>query len=105
MWPFSKLAQDLTEADLVCLVDDRTRENIGLEYTRDMYARKDPNAQREMLRDISSIANAEGGALIIGMDEDGTGTAKALVSVPARKPRRGGSSGPAGQASPRESPA
>lgn len=36
---------------------------------------------REMLRDVASMANAEGGAIVIGMDEDGDGRAAGLVPV------------------------
>ncbi len=58
------------------------RESVTFEYKRQMYDRRDSDARKEMLRDISSIANAEGGVLIVGMEEDGAGTAQALVPVP-----------------------
>lgn len=35
-----------------------------------------------MLRDVASLANANGGVLIIGMAEDGEATAAELVLVP-----------------------
>jgi predicted HTH transcriptional regulator len=35
-----------------------------------------------MLRDISSMANAEGGALVVGIDEDGEDAAQRLMPVP-----------------------
>lgn len=82
MWPFSKPAEQLTEADLRWLIDNAVRENVSVEYKRQTYDKRDPNARIEMLRDVSSIANAEGGVLILGMDEDGAGVARALVPVP-----------------------
>lgn|SRR5262249_2648116 len=82
MWPFSKPAEQLTEDDLRGLITNRVRESVAIEFKRQMFDRRDPNARIEMLRDISSIANAEGGVLIIGIEEDGVGTAQSLVSVP-----------------------
>lgn len=82
MWLFSKPSEQLTEDDLGALITNGVRESVTLEFKRQMYDRRDPNARIEMLRDISSIANAEGGVLVVGIQEDGAGTAQALVPVP-----------------------
>jgi predicted HTH transcriptional regulator len=79
VWIFAKRIDDLAEADLVPLLG--TRENQFVEFKEIMYARKDPAARFEMLRDVSSIANAEGGVLIIGMAENGDGEATGIVPV------------------------
>lgn len=82
MWIFSKPAEQLTEADLQWLITNGVRESVTLEFKRQMYERRDQSARFEVLRDVTSIANAEGGALILGVDEDGAGTAKELMPVP-----------------------
>ena len=81
MWIFTKPIQDLQAEDLESLITNRVREHVALEFKREMYGRSDADI-REMLRDVSSIANAEGGTLIIGMEEDGDGVATALRPVP-----------------------
>lgn len=80
MWPFSRPIEELTEGDLRSLVG--LRETPFLEFKAAMYAKRDPNAKVEMLRDVSSIANAEGGVLVIGMAEDGDARATAIEPVP-----------------------
>jgi len=85
MWPFTHCLDELTENfenDLRTMMADGIREGTGLEFKLEMYHRRNPEHTREMLRDIAAIANAEGGVLIIGMEEDGQGTAQQLVPVP-----------------------
>jgi Putative DNA-binding domain len=82
MWIFRKPPDALTEEDLQQLVEARVRESVTVEFKGEMYRRRDPQASLEMLRDVSSIANAEGGVLIIGIEEDGEGTAVGLRPVP-----------------------
>src|SRR3984893_12360782 len=77
MWIFTKPIQQLQARDLEQLIAGRVRENISLEFKREMYGGKDADI-REMLRDVSSLGNAEGGALIIGMEEDREGLATKL---------------------------
>jgi hypothetical protein len=81
MWIFTKPIQQLQAEDVESLITNRVREHVALEFKREMYGRSEADI-REMLRDVSSIANAEGGALIIGMEEDGEGVATALRPVP-----------------------
>ena len=67
---FSKTVTELTYDDLCELLG--SPESDRLEYKRDAYGRSD-DPTREMLRDISSMANHVGGRLLIGVDEDQEG--------------------------------
>jgi len=71
---------EINEADLQDLITDRVRESQTLEYKRDSYGRNDEQV-REMLRDISAMANAFGGDLLIGVDEDAEGVAIELLGI------------------------
>jgi hypothetical protein len=70
----------LLAADLEQLVTRQLVEGDRLEYKRDMYGRDDDN-KRELLRDVTAIANHHGGHLLIGVDEDDEGAAKAIDGV------------------------
>jgi hypothetical protein len=80
MWIFSRPLERLEEGDLTALIG--VREYQVLEFKEQMYERRDPEAKRQLLRDVSALANAEGGVLIIGLAEDGNGVATAIVPVP-----------------------
>lgn len=69
-----------TFPDLEQLVKDHVEESQTLEYKRDAYGTDDEN-RRELLRDVVSIANAYGGTLLIGIDEDEHGAATALPGI------------------------
>lgn len=73
--------QELTIADIESLVQTRVAESPVLEYKETAYG-GGADSIREMLRDISAIANAEGGYLIMGIREDSTGHANAIVPIP-----------------------
>lgn len=75
-----KPLEEISDADLQVLIDNGVRESQTLEYKREVYGRGDEEV-REMLRDISSIANAFGGDLLIGVEEDREGVAIALRGV------------------------
>lgn len=75
-----KPLEEISEADLQALIDNGVRESQTLEYKREVYGRGDEEV-REMLRDISSIANAFGGDMLIGVEEDREGVAVALRGV------------------------
>ncbi len=75
-----KPLEEISGAELQALIDNGVRESQTLEYKREVYGRGDEEI-REMLRDISSIANAFGGDLLIGVDEDKEGVAVALPGV------------------------
>jgi hypothetical protein len=80
MWMFDKTLDALRSQDLQWLVDTRVRESAILEYKRQPYGGSDGEI-RKMLRDVTAMANAEGGVLILGMEEDGDGIAAALTPV------------------------
>jgi hypothetical protein len=80
VWIFSKPIEQLQAVDLEALITSRARENIALEFKGEMYGPKDADI-REMLRDITSIANAEGGVLILGIEEDDEGGAIKLRPI------------------------
>lgn len=71
---------ELTKDHLKSLVKDKVREGPRLEFKREMY-KHNPDDTREMLRDISAMANSEGGFLLIGVGEDEEGTAIATPGI------------------------
>lgn len=73
--------QDLAITDFEKLVQNRTAESPFLEYEMNAYG-GGADSIREMLCDIAAIANAEGGYLIMGIRDDGTGHAEAIVPIP-----------------------
>ena len=73
---------DIKEQHLQRLVDDEVQERDTIEYKKAMYGHSDED-KREMLKDISSMANHCGGYLIIGMEEDEEGIPTNLVGVEA----------------------
>jgi len=70
--------QDLTLDDFRGLVKDHAQESLWLEFKAAQYP---DNQIQEMLYDISALANADGGYLIIGIKEDGRGRAAAITPV------------------------
>lgn len=60
----SKPLADLTEADLLRLVEDEVREDVEIDYK----VRLETDCQ-EFARDISAFANSKGGYLVYGMSE------------------------------------
>lgn len=65
---FRKRFEDVTSEDIQKLFDMQYQESQIVEYKSQMYGRSD-SEKKEMLRDISSFANAYGGILIIGIEE------------------------------------
>lgn len=59
----------LALTDLTNLVDSGEREGVGLEYKAELPLFNDEQ-KKEFLADISSLANAKGGFLVFGMDEE-----------------------------------
>jgi predicted HTH transcriptional regulator len=78
---FSKAFEALDEDALARLLETPAEEEISLEFKREMYGRGAGDI-KEMLRDIASMANAEGGFLIIGLDQDINGRATSWFNVP-----------------------
>lgn len=74
---FGKAIDDIKDSDLQDLVNNKIPEDQTLEYKRQMYA---PNDNLEILRDISSFANAFGGDVVIGIEEKG-GVAQKVIGI------------------------
>ena len=59
----------ICESDLVELIKGSVPESLHLEYKRDSYGSRDAE-KRELLKDVSAFANANGGHIVIGIEED-----------------------------------
>ncbi len=81
---FSRPFDRLDESDLRDLVEvRRVREHIQLEYKQESYNHNHDGAV-EMLADVTAMANAQGGYILIGIEEDKAepqGTPKSLVGI------------------------
>lgn len=75
-----KRLSDLQEQDVRRLVDDQVQERDSVEYKRDMYGSSD-DEKREMLKDITSMANHRGGYIVIGVQADAEGIPTSLIGV------------------------
>ena len=64
-----KRFDDITKADIDALVANGVAEGRTLDYKRTLPGGKD-DEKREFLADVSSFANAAGGDIIFGVDED-----------------------------------
>lgn len=71
---------EITQEHLQRLVDDQVQERDTVEYKAVMYGSADDD-KREMLKDISAMANHRGGYLIIGLEEDEEGIPTKVVGV------------------------
>src|SRR4051812_7949028 len=70
----------ITASDLQALVDERVSEDLTIDYKRELNRSKDAD-KKEFLADVSSFANARGGDIIFGIDED-DGVPTAIVGIP-----------------------
>ena len=69
--PFEGLSlDDLTEQHLQSLKENGVAEGKTLDYKRDLPGKSDAD-KKEFLADVSSFANASGGHLVFGVEEDG----------------------------------
>jgi hypothetical protein len=66
---FNKAFEFITIADIHLLITNRIPEGPLLEFKRDHYGRKDAD-KREFAADVTAMANAKGGYILIGVDED-----------------------------------
>lgn len=57
------------EKDLQALIDAQAPENLRLEYKLECYGGSD-SEKRELLKDVSAMANSQGGHLVLGVRED-----------------------------------
>ena len=78
---FGKLISQLTEEDIQTLVDNNEKESSILEYKQELSG-TEPE-KKEISKDVSAMANSEGGYLIIGVQEQ-DGRASAVVGTPKR---------------------
>jgi hypothetical protein len=63
-----KRFEDVTEDDLVALIENQVREGRTIDCKRELPGGNDAS-KKEFLADVSSFANTSGGDLIFGMDE------------------------------------
>lgn len=71
---------DLSFSDFQVLIDKHIPEGPHLEYKEVAYSGR-PADIREMLRDVTALANAEGGYLVMGIREDHAGRATTLSPI------------------------
>lgn len=64
-----KPINSITESDLNALVKNKVSEDEGLDYKLEMYGTSDSD-KKEMLRDVSAMANGRGGHILIGIREE-----------------------------------
>lgn len=74
----------INEAALRSLVENQVSERSDLEYKRDLPGRGDEEV-KEFLADVTSLANAQGGDLLFGMNE-AEGVASELVGLEVGDP-------------------
>jgi hypothetical protein len=70
---FGKPLNDVGIEEIHFLIENGTEESVILEF------KKEPSSNtKETAKDISAMANSEGGIIIYGLDEDDAGKAKAI---------------------------
>ena len=69
----------IEEKDLHELVDAQVPEGLRLEFKSTTYGKSDSD-KRELLKDVSALANSHGGHLVIGVKEH-EGTASEIIGV------------------------
>ncbi len=62
--------ENINEADLTELLTAQVPEGLRIEYKQALYGNSDAD-RKELLKDVSAFANAQGGHLIIGVEENG----------------------------------
>ena len=73
---------DLTPAHLQVLCDIRMPEDVDLDFKRDdSYTTSGQDGLDELAKDVTALANARGGLIIIGIVEDSQGCAESLSEV------------------------
>ena len=81
--------EQITLADLQLLVDNEVQEGKSIEFKRELYrldsATDKVKQHEELLKDVSSFANAEGGDLLIGVDAE-NGIAKSVCGFNCPNP-------------------
>jgi hypothetical protein len=73
---------ELTPAHLQALCDLRMPEDVDLDFkSEDSYTTTSPGGLDELAKDVTALANARGGLIIIGIAEDSQGCAHSLSEV------------------------
>jgi hypothetical protein len=73
---------ELTPAHLEALCDLHIPEDADLDFkSRDEYTTSGPDGLDELAKDVTALANARGGLIIIGITEDSQGCAQSLSEV------------------------
>jgi hypothetical protein len=73
---------ELTPAHLEALCDLRVPEDVDLDFKgSDEYTTSGPDGLDELAKDVTALANARGGLIIIGVTEDSQGCAHSLSEV------------------------
>lgn len=94
----SKPCHEITSEDIQALIDSRIQENERIEFKRELSGRHgkpsrwmsgetrlEESAKLGILKEIVALANAYGGALVLGIEEDSTqnpGVASAICPIP-----------------------
>lgn len=76
--------EQMSEGDLSELIVGQVPEGLRIDYKRDLYGNSDAD-KREVLKDISGFANAFGGHLIIGIEEQ-NGLPVSIVGIAGENP-------------------
>jgi predicted HTH transcriptional regulator len=69
MMPFDKSLDTLAGVDLERLVTEKVKESQHLDYKAKSYDAT-ANGHRDFIKDVTAMANAYGGYLILGIKED-----------------------------------
>ncbi|WP_038042104.1 helix-turn-helix domain-containing protein [Thermus tengchongensis] len=75
-----KRAEEVTEKDVRELLKEQIPEGLRLEYKAKLPDLDDKNQKKEFLKDVTAFANAHGGYIIYGIEEE-DGKPKALAGV------------------------
>lgn len=70
---------ETTQADIEALIAGRVQEGPHIEFKRDLPVAWDASAKHELVADATAFANAGGGDLIFGVDENYAAEASSLV--------------------------
>ena len=76
-----KPTRDITVDELRRLVADRVTEDRHLDFKQTAYSQTD-SGTKELIKDVTAFANADGGYIIIGAQEDGDGRVTGFADVP-----------------------
>lgn len=72
--------EELSMQDIENMVENKVSESLYLDYKREMWGSYE-SANKEITKDITSFANAHGGFIIIGIEEDNDGNPKTIMGV------------------------